>query len=266
MVRKICVVSLLFWATAVMAEPAEVMLFGVFHFKDAGADMVKVEDINVLSEENQEYLDGLTSRLAEFNPTAVLLEYNPENEAQMNERYQAYLAGEFELQANEIYQLGFRIAKKAGLQRVYSFDHREVHWNAQPMFDYAEANDPAAMQAINALYQEITEEEAQVRKTMSLAELLTRANDPDRDRINMDSYLLTNAVGASDGWPGANATSSWWERNFRMYALIQKHATPGARVIAIGGQGHTSILKVLLGIDRRLQAEDVVPYLAPELD
>lgn len=261
MVRKIFAVSLLLWANAVMAEPAEVMLFGVFHFKDAGADMVKVEDINVLSEENQEYLDGLTSRLAEFNPTAVLLEYNPDNEALMNERYQAYLAGEFELQANEIYQLGFRIAKKAGLDRVHSFDHREVHWAGQPMFEYAEANDPQAHQAINALYQEITAEEEQARKTMNLAQLLARANEPERDRINMDSYLLTNAVGAGDGWAGANATSTWWERNFRMYALIQKHATPGARVIAIGGQGHTSILKVLLGIDRRLESVDMLPYL-----
>lgn len=266
MVRQFWAVSLLLWTTVVAAEPAEVMLFGVFHFKDAGADMVKVEDINVLSEENQQYLDGLTSRLAGFNPTAVLLEYNPDNEAEMNERYQAYLAGDFELQANEIYQLGFRVAKKAGLDRVHSFDHREVHWNAQPMFDYAEANEPAATEAINALYQEITQQEEQARKSMNLAQLLVRANDPQRDRINMDSYLLTNAVGAGDGWSGADATASWWQRNFRMYALIQKHAQPGARVIAIGGQGHTSILKVLLDIDQRLEAVDVRPFLVSEPD
>ena len=39
---------------------------------------------------------------------------------------------------------------------------------------------------------------------------------------------------------GADASASWWQRNFRMYALIQQHAQPGARDIAIGGQGHTA--------------------------
>lgn len=250
------------WAVGASAtEPARVMLFGTFHFQDPGQDMVKVEDVNVLSDENQQYLDALTTRLAGFEPTAVLLEYGPENDELINQRYRDYLAGEFDLGANEIYQLGFRIARKAGLERVHSFDHREFHWNPQPMFDYAERNDPRAMQGLNELITTITKEETEARRTMSLAKLLVRANDPHRDRLNMDSYLMTNPIGAADGWSGADATASWWQRNFRMYAIIQQHAMPGARVIAIGGQGHTSILKVLLGIDRRIEAADVLPYL-----
>ena len=36
-------------------EPAEVMLFGVFHFANPGHDVVKTEQINVMTEENQAY-------------------------------------------------------------------------------------------------------------------------------------------------------------------------------------------------------------------
>lgn len=87
------------------------------------------------------------------------------------------------------------------------------------------------------------------------------ANDPEQDRINKDAYLLTNAVGAGSNFLGADTTARWWHRNFRMYANVQKYAQPGQRVLVIAGAGHTAILRDLLAIDRRLIAEDVMPYL-----
>ena len=119
------------------AQPAQVMLFGTFHFKDAGLDTVKVKDIDIFTEANQAYLEALTQRLQGFKPTRVLLEYSPESDELVNERYREYLAGNYELGANEIYQLGFRIAKLAGHERVYSFDYREVEWQDEAMYEYA---------------------------------------------------------------------------------------------------------------------------------
>ncbi len=166
-----------------------------------------------------------------------------------------------ELPANEIYQLGFRIAKKAGLERVHSFDHRELHWAAEPLFEYARANDAPAMQQLETAIADVTRETELARAELALPQLLARENDPARDRKNMDLYLLTNAVGTEDGWSGADATMTWWGRNFRMYAKILQQATPGGRVLAIGGSGHMAILKQLLAIDQRLVAEEVRPYL-----
>lgn len=242
----------------------KVLLFGTFHFKDAGLDVVQVTDIDIFSDQNQAYLEGLTARLAAFSPTVMLLEYNPDNEEAMNARYQEYLDGQFELPANEIYQLGFRIARKAGLDRIYSFDHREVQWPAQALFEYGEANSSKEMIALKQAIADIEETEAQARATLSLEQLLQRQNDPNHERANMDLYLLTNPVGADDNWVGANATAGWWERNFRMYARLQQHATPGARIVAIGGTGHMSILKNLLEVDRRLEGVDPRPYIASQ--
>ena len=89
---------------------------------------------------------------------------------------------------------------------------------------------------------------------------MKRCNDPGQDRINMDLYLATNALGAADGWSGADAAASWWQRNFRMYANIQKAAHPGERIIVIGGQGHKAILRTLLAIDTRLEGVPVDDY------
>jgi len=44
---------------------------------------------------------------------------------------------------------------------------------------------------------------------------------------------------------------TWWERNFRMYANVQRWAQPSTRVLVIAGQGHTAIMKQFLESDSR---------------
>lgn len=51
-----------------------------------------------------------------------------------------------------------------------------------------------------------------------------------------------------------------------MYALIQKHAQPGSRVIAIGGSGHTAILKHLLSLDADREAVEALKFINPAPD
>ena len=88
-----------------------------------------------------------------------------------------------------------------------------------------------------------------------------RTNDPEQDALNRGFYVLTNAVGADDNFVGADAAASWWHRNFRMYAIVQRFAQPGERVLVIGGQGHIAILRRLLADDREREAVDVRPFL-----
>jgi hypothetical protein len=241
-------------------EPAQIMLIGTFHFSNPGRDTVKVGDFDVLSTESQAWLQAFAQRLADFKPTQVLLEYNPDNEELMNQRYADYLDGNYELEVNEVYQLGFRIAKLSGLKTVKSFDHRDLNWNAEPMFEYAGQHDSPELKVFNQIIENVTVDQNRAMQTMNLGELMRYYNDPMQDRINMDLYLATNAIGAGDGWSGADATASWWQRNFRMYANIQKAAHPGNRIIVIGGQGHTAILNTLLATDMRLQAVSVAGY------
>lgn len=242
--------------------PAEVMLFGVFHFANPGRDMVKSEQINVMTPDNQAFLERLAKRIAGFRPTVVLLEFDSEDEVLIQERYRQYLDGDYELGSNEIYQLGFRIAREASLGTIYSFDERTVHWNAEPLFEYMPENDPDTREKMNDLIARISKDREHGHNTMTLAELLLQSNDPEKDRQNKYIYLMTNHVGAGDNFVGADASASWWRRNFRMYANIQKHAQPGERVLAIGGQGHTAILKDLLALDADRSAVDVRPFVS----
>lgn len=248
-------------ATAQHAEPAQVMLFGVFHFANPGLDVIKTDQIDIMTDENQEYLETLSARIADFRPTVILLEFSPELDPEMDERLQQFLDGHYDLPGNEVYQLGFRVAADSKLDTVHGFDETNVQWQAQPLFEYMQSNDPHAAARMSALVEEITLDEQRAQSELSLAELLVRTNDADRDKLNRAFYLLTNDVGVNDNFVGADASASWWHRNFRMYARVQRYAQPGERVLVIGGQGHIAVFRQLLADDRDRVAVDVSPYL-----
>lgn len=263
MIKTIFASALLLLSNLTLAQdppPAEVMLIGVFHFSNPGLDAIKTEQINVMTEENQSYLKDVANHLAEFSPTHILLECVPESAQQYTQELIDYLAGNLELEVNESYQLGFRIAENAGLNEIHCYDDRSVEWKIEPVMARMSQAQPDVMEKFNDTVQEITLEIETLQRTQTLEELLVTFNSTEFDDRNKGIYLTTNAVGAGAGFEGAEATASWWQRNFRMYANIQTVAKPGTRVIVIGGQGHTAILKDLLKLDYDRNFVSVLPY------
>ena len=242
-------------------EASQVLLLGSFHFDNPGLDVVKTEQINVMDAAGQAYLKKLSEQISAFKPTVVMLEFDPAVHQEMNQEYQQYLAGDFALPANEMYQIGFRVAGLAGLKQVHSFDERDVQWQGQQLMAYMAEKDTDSMQAIQSKIADITARMNADHKRLDLQQLLVQSNQQAMDYENMDFYLLTNQVGVGAGFSGADSTASWWHRNFRMYARIQQQAKAGARIFVIGGQGHTAILRNLLNIDQRIQEEPILPYL-----
>ena len=263
MMKRICVALSLLWMGGAHAQgqPAEVLLFGVFHFANPGRDVVRVDQIDVSTPESQTYLAALAQRLCAFKPTAILLEFDRSREPDMRRQLDAYRAGQAELGTNENYQIGFRVAKTCGVDKLYGFDESEVGWDAEPLFEYLEKSAPEALTAFNTEIARLQAAETAAHRELDLRDLLIRANDPDQDRTNKDLYLRTNAAGAGAGFEGADATARWWHRNIRMYANIQRYAVAGERVLVVAGQGHTAILRDFLKIDGRISARDIQPYL-----
>ncbi len=237
------------------------MLFGVFHFANPGRDVVRVDQVDVSTPDNQKYLAALAERLCAFKPTTILLEFDREREPEVGRQLDAYRTNQLTLNVNEIHQIGFRVAKTCGVRILHGFDESEVGWNAEPLFDYMEHSAPDVLAKFNAEIARLQAAETAAHRDLTLKQLLIRANDAEQDRENKDLYLLTNAAGAGSGFEGADATARWWHRNIRMYANIQRYATPGERVLVVAGSGHTAILRDFLKIDRRITTRDVQPYL-----
>ena len=259
----LCLVACLPVAGAAEPVPAKVTMLGVFHFENPGLDVVKSGVIDVTEPASQAYLDGLATRLASSRPTDVLVECVPSAQASQDTAYAAYVKGTAALTVDETQQIGFRVAKKAGLRGVTCFDEGDVGWNSAPMFAYIGTHEPATAARMQEVFASLSARQSREQASLPLMELLQRSNDPRRDRENKGLYIATNAVDAGGGFSGADASASWWHRNFRMYANVQKAAAPGDRVLVIAGSGHTAILKDLLAIDGDREADDVSKYLVP---
>ena len=243
-------------------QQAKVMFIGAFHFSSPGLDKVKTKHIDVTTEENQAYLEQLTQRIAEhFTPDKILIECSVGAQAKIDQRFNDYLGGSYELPVNEIYQLGFRTAKAAGTKQIICFDERTIGWDADTLFEEMPENAPETQTLFNAYIDKMGTKSNQMHATMSFKQLLLSYNSVESDDRNKALYLLTNAVGAGDSFSGADAAASWWHRNFRMYANVQKAAQPGNRILVIGGQGHTAILKDMLALDVIREAVLVNDYL-----
>jgi hypothetical protein len=240
--------------------PARVMLLGLFHFDNPGGDAVKYTPIDVMQPAPQRDLEELVERLARYAPTKVLLEYPASRDDVMLQRYADHLAGRYVLPATEIYQIGFRLAKRLGHTRVHGFD-TEAPPPAPRLWSQL-GQMPAVERELMALIEAESRRQNERHARSTLRELLVLHNDEAEDRRNKGFYLMLNPAGtASETFLGADGAAHWWHRNLRMYALIQRHATPGERVLVIAGQGHTAVLRDLLRADDRRVEEPVQPFL-----
>lgn len=246
---------------SVSAPKGEVLLLSTFHFQNPSLDAVKNRVHNVSQKESQEYLDKLSQRLSEWEPTKVLLEYNPNSQQKINGRLQSYLTKDnFELSLSEVEQIGFRVAKRSGLNKVNSFDNRETPWLSEDLLEEIDQY-PIIKNKFEKAISEMSERETRVHSNYELRDILIHYNSREMDHVNKSLYLLTNQVGAEGSFSGANAAASWWHRNFKMLAIIQKYAKEGERVLVVGGQGHIAVIRELIAHDSDIKIIEVKNYL-----
>jgi hypothetical protein len=228
---------------------AKLLILGTFHFKDAGLDDYKPEvDIDILSENRQAELADVLERLAEFAPTKILIESKPERQGVMDERYNQFLAGEFELQANEIYQLAFRLGKKLGHDRLYGVDVSGRNYKDLPDSEaYAIEHGQEFPQADlwNERFTDLYRVEDRAKASRTLRETLLYLNSADRLRTGHGHYVLSYlGLGVDEEFPGTDSLTGWWyNRNLRIYSRILRTMEPGDRLLLLIGAGHVPIIQ-----------------------
>jgi Family of unknown function (DUF5694) len=256
------------WFTAEHAD-AELLILGMFHFKDAGHDTYKPEvDVDILSERRQAELAELLDRLAAFAPTKILIEVGFDRQAEFEERYHDYLAGEFEITANEIYQVGFRLAQRLGHQRLYAVDADGRSYPGLPedVAAYAAEHGQAGLlespwdERYTALYR--ADDHAKAGQT--LIEHLLYLNSPERLRIGHGHYVLRSiALGTATEYPGADQLTGWWyNRNLRIFANVARVTESGDRLLLLIGAGHVPILRHAADASPELHLVDVATVLS----
>jgi hypothetical protein len=220
------------------------MIVGTYHMANPGRDMANVAADDVLAPKRQAELVALANMLATFRPTRIALEYEPQRDSAMNARYAAYRAGSAALARNESDQVGMRLAKQLGHERVYGIDF-QLPLDVMAVFQFAAQNGHGRFVAeAQAQLQEVMARTQQQMATLSIPALFVEHNSAVMDSLQRSFYVRAAQIVAGTTYAGAEMTSAWYARNLRIHANIARIVTaPDERVLVLIGAGHAPFLR-----------------------
>ncbi|MEO0461443.1 MAG: DUF5694 domain-containing protein [Myxococcota bacterium] len=105
-------------------ETIDVMVLGVYHFSNPGLDVHNIDAESVLSADRQRELEAVADGLAAFRPDRVMVEMSSDEEDLRLSQYDSFSDATLREDDNETVQIGFRLAKKLGLDTVYGIDEQ----------------------------------------------------------------------------------------------------------------------------------------------
>lgn len=243
-------------------NPVEVMVLGTFHFATPNADVAQFEGIDVLTPERQEEIDALVGHLLAFQPDHVAVE-RPLSEADtLQARYERYRRDQYDLPANEVYQVGFRLADQVGLSGVRPVDYR-AGMDFDSLMTYASERDPEFVAWFQSYIGAAVEVLNRLQAEESIGANVRYMNTPESLDMVHQSYVMMPSVGAGDTYVGAYVASQWYDRNLRIFGNVAALAEPGDRVFLLVGQGHAPVLRQFVRDHPGMRLVEPNAYLFP---
>ncbi|MCL2412765.1 MAG: DUF5694 domain-containing protein [Bacteroidales bacterium] len=237
------------------SNTVKVMTLGIFHFDFPMLDLLDDESvqIDVLLPEHQKEIERIVEKLAAFQPTIVVIERQSRFQGMIDSLYNEFLLGNHQLSRSETQQIGFRIAKKMGLKKLYCADEWGVQTeNVIKFLSNQESEEFAAfLQSVeNFRHSPIRYKvEAQVFKTEGILAELIRVNADEHPKRDLGNYLLDffKFESTPGDFLGVDfITGNWFNRNLRIFRNIQRiETTPSDRILVIFGSSHMGILNIL---------------------
>lgn len=244
--------------------PKQVMVLGVFHFA-SNLDGVKHREIDVLSPERQKELEEVNAALARFAPQRIMVEWVAvEDQRWVDSTYAEYIADRFPLRTNEVYQIGYRLARtmKIGPPQcvdapgAYLFDTLLHAAALNGRTDWFKAHMDSLMTLVLA--------EDSIRVGLPIMQALRQMNMEEANTLAqaINGVYVAPRLGPLGDLSGAEFLGQWYLRNIRMYSNICRSTQPtDERVLVIVGNGHRPIIEQMLRGDPAWQVVKADAYL-----
>jgi hypothetical protein len=239
-----------------------ILILGTVHFGGSTSDLFSPSVPDILTEKRQRELAGMLAALKRFQPTKIAIESTPEGVAKVNGEYQAYLKGEYQLKADEVDQIAYRLAKELGHKQLYAADTKlDMDFDGvmaaaakngqQALIDTAMGFGKAAVAEIN-----------QKRETSTLGAFFRWFNTPEALMNNHRFYYYLAQVGTAADPKGVDVLASWYKRNLLIYGnLVRLIDSPDERILLVIGQGHAKLLSEYIAESPNLRLADPLQYL-----
>lgn len=234
-------------------EQVQVLILGTFHF-------AQQDELDILSPDRQEEIDQLLNQLAAFAPNKVTVETAYERNGRLNASYQRYLeAPEGSLgSAGETAQIGFRLARRLGHDRVFGVDVPMTLWHDSiQVFD---DQYPGARQRLRSRWNVQYPSAPKPNAELPLPQLLRPWNTGAPPA--MPEYGRFMPLVEGDVYAGALKLRPWYDRNLRIVQNFFRVLEPeDDRLFMVVGGSHVPVLRHIIDMTPQLCAIDPLPYL-----
>lgn len=246
------------------AKRAEVLVLGVYHMANPGRDIFNMRADDVLAEKRQREIAELVTVLEKFRPTKIALEQT--SQERLDERFAKYRAGEYVLTANEVDQIGLRMAKSLGHTSVCACD-ADGDFPFLRLQKYAKATGRSAeLDALMNGAKEAVNAQNEYLKTHSILQTLLLMNSDAKVAEGVGGYYRLAHFGEPYDYAGPDLLAEWYRRNVRIFNNVAKFTTsPEDRILVIFGAGHLGWLRQAFEADptfRLRKLEEFVPDAA----
>lgn len=253
--------------------PIKVLTLGSFHFKFPNLDAVKTDkddQIDVLDSNYQKEIQSIVDKLAKFKPTKIVIERHPEKQQIIDSLYTSYLKGEHKLTRSEEQQIGFRLAKKLGLNQLYCTDAWGTDYEG--VKKVTDGNDTIAKGKFMDYFYNNPDStlnsnhyEKSLFKTEGILAELKRMNSDEYVKKGLGDYLIGifKYEVKDNAQLGPDFVTGWWfNRNLRIFRNIQRiNAKPEDRILVIYGAGHMNLLNIFFEASPEYELLYVNDYL-----
>jgi hypothetical protein len=248
-------------AATAAAKPS-ILILGTIHFGGSTADLFSPSVPDILSEKRQRELAVMITALKRYRPTKIAVESTPEKIGKLNGEYQAYLKGEYKLQADEIDQIAYRLARELGLPRLDGVDSK-LDMDFDGVMAAAAKNGQQALMDEAMVYgKSAVAELGQKRDATTLGGFFRWLNTSEALMSNHRPYLYMAQIGTAADPKGAEMLAGWYKRNLLIYGnLVRLVDSPQERILLLIGQGHAKLLSEYVAESANLRLVDPSGYL-----
>ena len=242
--------------TSISTQHVNVFTLGMFHFDFPNLDAVQTaeeDQIDVLLPEYQKEIELIVEKISVFKPTIVVIELPPAYQTTIDSLYHQYLAGKYQLGRNEVFQIGFRIAKAMGLQKLYCVDEWSGNFT-ENIINLMSNEDSEEYLAFEKSFEDNADlskkfQKEYLFKTKGILAELIQSNDEENIKKDLGNYLIGNFKHEYIPYDFTGVdfeTGRWFSRNLKIFRNIQRIETqPSDRILVIYGSGHLNILNYL---------------------
>ncbi len=241
----------------------DILLLGSFHFLQT--------KIDIFSRESQAQLASLCDRLSGFHPDAICVEagvqqvidnlYHALDPAIFGDcdKMRAAVLGEITLYGqrypvtlnNEAIQIGFRLGKRCGLEKIYAIDEELLLDESLYSVDTPEVQQYHSK--VGEFLNGITSHE-----TESILSQLRYFNSSEFSQKNHDILYESAHTLCREG---KLMYASWYERNAKIFEKLKAVTVGHDRVFIVYGAGHLKLLRDFIENDADMRPIDADCYL-----